>query len=121
MASFFFVFCFALSFPFVIPGETSTVFLHDFMGWVLIFPVMPLFFYIVNSFPTLKKQILAVYAITIPANAFVFYWIFYSLNIYGGLGVTESILALLLMFTILGTFWLAFFLLCRFFAKKSSI
>ncbi|MBP5406999.1 apolipoprotein N-acyltransferase [bacterium] len=120
IASLFFVFCFALSFPFVIPGETSTVFLHDFMGWLLIFPVIPLFFYIVNSFSTLKKQILAVYAITIPANAFVFYWIFYSLNIYGGLGVTESILALLLMFTILGTFWLAFFLLCRFFAKKSE-
>ena len=119
-ASLFFVFCFALSFPFVIPGETSTVFLHDFMGWLLIFPVMPLFFYIVNSFTTLKKQIIAIYAVTIPANVFVFYWIFYSLNIYGGLGAIESVLALLLMFSILGTFWLAFWLLCRFFAKRSD-
>lgn len=119
-ASLIFVFCFALSFPFVIPGGTKPVFIHEFMGWFLIFPVMPLFFYIVGSFKTLKKQILAIYAVTVPANAFVFYWIFYSLNVYGGLGAVESILALILMFTILGTFWLAFWLLCRFFAKKSE-
>ena len=115
-----FVFCFALSFPFVIPGGTEPVFIHEFMGWALIFPVMPLFFYVVGSFKTLKKQILAIYAITVPANAFVFYWIFYSLNVYGGLGVVESVLALLLMFLILGTYWLAFWLICRFFAKKSE-
>ena len=120
IASFFFIFCFALSFPFVIPGGTSPVFLHDFMGWVLIFPVMPLFFYIVTSFPTVKKQILAIYAITAPANAFVFYWIFYSLNIYGGLGVVESVLVLILMFLILGLYWIAFWMLCRFFAAKSK-
>ena len=118
LSVFFFVFCYALSFPFVIPGDTEPVFLHKFMGWLFIFPVMPLFFYIVNSFSTLKKQILAIYAATIPANAFVFYWIFYALNIYGGLGVIESVLALLLMFIILGVFWIVFFLLCRFFAKK---
>ena len=120
LASLLFVFCFAMTFPFVIPGSTSTVFVHDFMGWILIFPVMPLFFYVVGSFKTLKKQILAIYGITAPANAFVFYWIFYSLNIYGGLGVVESVLALILMFFILGLYWVAFWLLCRFFAKKSE-
>ena len=120
IASILFVFCFAFSFPFVIPGGTEPVFIHEFMGWALIFPVIPLFFYVVGSFKTLKKQILAIYAITVPANAFVFYWIFYSLNVYGGLGVIESVLALLLMFLILGTYWLAFWLLCRFFAKKSE-
>ncbi len=109
-----------MSFPFVIPGTTSTVFIHDFMGWILIFPVMPLFFYVVGSFKTLKKQIFAIYGITAPANAFVFYWIFYSLNIYGGLGAIESVLALILMFFILGLYWVAFWLLCRFFAKKSE-
>ena len=119
-ASLLFVFCFAFSFPFVIPGGTRPVFIHEFMGWFLIFPVMPLFFYVVGSFKTLKKQILAIYAITAPANAFVFYWIYYSLNIYGGLGTVESVLALLLMFLILGLYWVAFWLLCRFFAKKSE-
>lgn len=119
-ASLLFVFCFAFSFPFVIPGGTRPVFIHEFMGWFLIFPVMPLFFYVVGSFKTLKKQILAIYAITAPANAFVFYWIYYSLNIYGGLGAVESVLALLLMFLILGLYWVAFWLLCRFFAKKSE-
>ena len=119
-ASLLFVFCFAFSFPFVIPGGTEPVFIHEFSGWLLILPVMPLFFYVAGSFKTLKKQILAVYAITVPANAFVFYWIFYSLNVYGGLGAVESVLALLLMFVILGTYWLAFWLLCRFFAKKSE-
>lgn len=119
-ASVFFVFCFAFSFPFVIPGGTKPVFIHEFMGWFLIFPVIPLFFYIVGSFPTLKKQIAAVYALTIPANALVFYWIFYSLNVYGGLNLLESVLVLLLMWVALSTFWLAFWLLCRFFAKKSE-
>ena len=119
-ASLLFVFCFAFSFPFVIPGGTEPVFIHEFLGWFLILPVMPLFFYVTGSFKTLKKQIAAVYALTIPADAFVFYWIFYSLNVYGGLGVVESVLALLLMFVILGTYWLAFWLLCRFFAKKSE-
>jgi len=120
IAAFFFVFCFAFSFPFVIPGGTKPVFIHEFMGWLLIFPVMPLFFYIVGSFQTLKKQILAIYAITFPANAFVFYWIFYSLNVYGGLGAVESVLVLVLMFFILGLYWIAFWLLVRFFAKKSE-
>ena len=120
IAAFFFVFCFAFSFPFVVPGGTKPVFIHEFMGWVLIFPVIPLFFYIVGSFPTLKKQISAIYAITFPANAAVFYWIFYSLNIYGGLGALESVLILVLMFLILGLYWIAFWLLVRFFAKKSG-
>lgn len=120
IASFLFVFCFAFSFPFVIPGDIKPVFIHEFMGWALIFPVMPLFFYVVGSFKTVKKQILAIYAITVPANAFVFYWIFYSLNIYGGLGVVESVLALILMFFILGLYWIVFWLLCRFFSKKSE-
>lgn len=120
IASFLFVFCFAFSFPFVIPGDIKPVFIHEFMGWALIFPVMPLFFYVVGSFKTVKKQILAIYAITVPANAFVFYWIFYSLNIYGGLGVVESVLALILMFFILGLYWIIFWLLCRFFSKKSE-
>lgn len=119
-AAFFFVFCFAFSFPFVIPGGTKPVFIHEFMGWLLIFPVIPLFFYVVGSFTTLKKQILAIYAITFPANAFVFYWIFYSLNIYGGLGAIESVLILILMFLILGLYWIAFWLAVRFFAKKSE-
>ncbi len=119
-ASLLFVFCFAFSFPFVVPGGTEPVFIHEFLGWALIFPVMPLFFYVVGSFRTLKKQILAVYAVTMPANAFVFYWIFYSLHIYGGLGALEGVLALILMFLILGTYWLVFWLLCRFFAGKSE-
>ena len=120
IAGVFFVFCFALSFPFVVPGGTKPVFIHEFMGWLLILPVMPLFFYIMNLFSTLKRQILVLYMLVIPANAFVFYWIFYSLNIYGGLNLTESILVVLLMWVALSTFWLAFWLLCRFFAKKSS-
>ena len=119
-AAFFFIFCFALSFPFVIPGSSEPVFLHKFMGFLLIFPVLPLFFQVVNSFETFKKKALAVYLITMPANAFVFYWIFYSLHVYGGLGVIEGVLALILMFFILGTFWLFFFVLCRFFAKKPA-
>ena len=119
-AVFFFIFCFALSFPFVIPGNSEPVFLHQFMGWALIFPVMPLFFYILNCCSTVKKKVLAIYLITMPANAFVFYWIFYSLNVYGGMGVVEAVLALILMFLILGTFWLFFFVLCRFFARKTS-
>ena len=120
IASVLFVFCFAFSFPFVVPGGTKPVFIHEFLGWLLIFPVMPLFFYIVGSFKTLKKQILAIYGITFPANAFVFYWIFYSLNVYGGLGAVESVLALILMFFILGLYWIAFWLVCRFFSKKSE-
>ena len=80
-AAFFFIFCFAFSFPFVIPGSSEPVFLHQFMGWALIFPVLPLFFHVVNSCQTFKKQVLAVYLITMPANAFVFYWIFYSLKV----------------------------------------
>lgn len=119
-AAFFFIFCFALSFPFVIPGSSEPVFLHQFMGWALIFPVLPLFFHVLNCCTTFKKKVFAVYLITMPANAFVFYWIFYSLHIYGGLGVIEGILALILMFLILGTYWLAFWLLCRFFAKKPA-
>ena len=120
IASVLFVFCFAFSFPFVVPGGTKPVFIHEFLGWLLIFPVMPLFFYIVGSFKTLKKQILAIYGITFPANAFVFYWIFYSLNVYGGLGAVESVFALILMFFILGLYWIAFWLVCRFFSKKSE-
>ena len=119
-AAFFFIFCFALSFPFVIPGSSEPVFLHQLMGRVLIFPVLPLFFHVLNSCQTFKKKVWAVYLITMPANAFVFYWIFYSLNVYGGLGVVEGILALILMFLILGTFWLLFFILCRFFAKRPA-
>jgi len=119
-AAFFFIFCFALSFPFVVPGSSEPVFLHKFMGFILVFPVLPLFFHVVGSFKTLKKQILAIYAITIPANAFVFYWIFYSLHVYGGLGVVEGVLVLVLMFLILGLYWIAFWLLCRFFAGKSE-
>lgn len=119
-AAFFFIFCFALSFPFVIPGDSEPVFLHKFMGFLLIFPVLPLFFQVLNSCSTFKKKVLAVYMTTMPANAFVFYWIFYSLHVYGGLGVIEGVLALILMLMILGTFWLAFWLLCRFFAKKPA-
>ena len=71
-AAFFFIFCFALSFPFVIPGSSEPVFLHQFMGWALIFPVLPLFFHVLNSCTTFKKKVLAIYLITMPANAFVF-------------------------------------------------
>ncbi|MBP5201608.1 apolipoprotein N-acyltransferase [bacterium] len=91
------------------------------MGWALIFPVIPLFFHVLNSCTTFKKKVLAIYLITMPANAFVFYWIFYSLHIYGGLGVIEGILALILMSLILGTYWLLFFVLCRFFAKRAAV
>ena len=120
-ASFFFIFFFSLSFPLVIPGSSEPVWLHRAAGWLFIFPVMPLFFYVIDSFDTFKKKILALYAIGIPANALVFYWSYYSIHVYGGVPQGYTIFLCLLMFASESTFWLLFLYMCRVYEKRREL
>lgn len=120
VASILFITCFALSFPFVIPGDPQPVFIHRFIGWIFIFPVMPLFLYVIESFDKLRHKIGMLYLICIPANGFVFYWAYYSIHVYGGVPKSYTILLVFIMFTALSTFWL-FFLLIYEFLKKDGV
>ncbi len=121
VASILFIVCFALSFPFVIPGDPQPVFIHRFIGWIFIFPVMPLFLYVIESFEKLKHKIGMLYLICIPANGLVFYWAYYSIHVYGGVPKSYTILLVFVMFTALSTFWLFFLLIYEFLKKDGRI
>lgn len=120
-ASILFIFCFALSFPFVIPGDPQPVFIHRAIGWIFIFPVMPLFLYVIESFDKLRHKIGMLYLLCIPANGFVFYWSYYSIHVYGGVPKIYTILIVFLMFSALSTFWLFFLLIYEFLKKDGTI
>ncbi|MGI6395422.1 MAG: apolipoprotein N-acyltransferase [bacterium] len=121
VASICFLASFALSFPFVIPGTPEPVFLHQAIGWIFIFFVMPSFLYVIESFNKLSHKIGMLYLLCIPANGLVFYWAYYSIHVYGGVPQFYTILIIFLMFTALSTFWLFFLLLYEFFKKDGSI
>lgn len=117
-----FVLSYAFSFPIVIPGGTEPMLLHKLLGRFLILLVIPLFFYVVeHAGPTLKRQIAAIYAITLPANAMVFYWCYFALNTYGEIDTVLTVLILLLMYSALSTFWVVFFLICRFLSRRGRV
>lgn len=121
VASILFIICFALSFPFVIPGDPQPVLIHRLTGWIFIFPVMPLFLYVIESFEKLKHKIGMLYLICVPANGLVFYWAYYSIHVYGGVPKSYTILLVLVMFTALSTFWLFFLLIYEFLKKDGHI
>ena len=120
-ASILFITCFTLSFPFIIPGNSEPVKIHQIAGWFFIFPVMPLFFYIIDSFDSVKKKIGMLYLICIPANALVFYWAYYSIHVYGGVPQIYTIFLIFLMFASESTFWLLFLLLCLYKKKSGDV
>ena len=119
---FFAVFTFAISFPFVIPGQSQPILLHKFLGNIAPFFFIPLLLEFVSCFKTTKKQILALFLIGFPSNAIVFYWIYFSLHLYGGLGIFTSIIVLILMFGgLTALFWLPFYCLQNFCKKKEKL
>jgi len=114
------IFFFALSFPFVVPGDDYPLWIQRTFGWLFIFPVMPLYLSLIDSTNRTRNKILVHYGVLIPANAFVFYWIFHSLYTFGGLSMAYSLTLLFLMFVSLGTFWLVFFFLYNFIKKRGK-
>jgi apolipoprotein N-acyltransferase len=114
------IFLFSLSFPFVVPGDDYPLWIQRTFGWLFIFPVMPLYLSLIDSVKTTKNKILVHYGVLVPANAFVFYWIFHSLYTFGGLSITYSLTLLFVMFISLGTFWLVFFFLYNFIKKRGK-
>jgi len=106
-----FILFFGLSFPLVIPGSEQPVWLHRAIGWIFIFPVMPLFFYLVDSYDSFKKKIRILYFICFPANGLVFYWAYYSIHVFGGVSKFSTSLLLIVMFASISTYWLLFLFL----------
>ncbi len=110
-AGFFLILFFSLSFPLVIPGSEQPVWLHRAIGWIFIFPVIPLFFYIMDHYEKFRHKTLALYLVCFPANGFVFYWAYYSIHVFGGVSVFSTSLLLIVMFTAISTYWLLFLFL----------
>ncbi len=118
---FFAIFSFAISFPLVIPGDSEPIFLHKLLGNLAPFFFIPLLLEYLSTFKTTKRQILALFSVGFPANAIVFYWIYFSLHLYGGLGIFTSLIVLFLMFSgLTALFWLPFFLLTKFLEKRNK-
>ena len=103
-----FILFFSLSFPLVIPGNEQPVWLHRAIGWIFIFPVMPLFFYVVDHYEKFRHKAAALYLICFPANGFVFYWAYYSIHVFGGVSKFSTSLLLIVMFAAISTYWLLF-------------
>lgn len=115
-----FIVFFSLSFPLVIPGNEQPVWLHRTIGWIFIFPVMPLFFYVVDSYKKFRKKTAALYLICFPANGFVFYWAYYSIHVFGGVSIFSTLLLLIAMFAYISTYWLLFLFLFEM-ARKAGM
>jgi len=115
-----FIIFFSLSFPLVIPGNEQPVWLHRAIGWIFVFPVMPLFFYIVDSYKKFSRKTLALYLICFPANGFVFYWAYYSIHVFGGVSIFSTSLLLIVMFALISTYWLLFLYLFEM-ARKAGM
>ncbi len=116
-----FYFLFTFSFPLVIPGSITEVWLAKVLGSYFIFFVMPIFIYFIDKSSTKKEVALWTYLLTMPTNLAIFYWVFNSLYIYGDLSLFTSLLMMVLMIFGESTFWLGFALLYRLLKKHGIV
>ncbi len=111
---------FTLSFPAVIPGQSQPVNGHSIFSFCAFF-IMPFYILMIRQVRKMRKRAALLYIFGIPANLFVFYWIFNSMYLFGGLGVyTSSLIMALMVLGEISLFWLPFTMIYTWLEKRKK-
>lgn len=113
-----FYFFYIFSFPLVIPGTITQVWLEKTFGSLFVLFIMPILIYFADRAKNGWRLFAWVYILLLLPNLAVFYWIFNSLHVYGDLSFSTSIIMMILMIFGETLYWYGFVLLYRFLARR---
>lgn len=118
-AAILYIILFALSFPLVIPGQKTPVFLHELFGCYIVFFVFPVYLYFIDNIEGLRRRWVAGSLAASFASLTVFYWAYYAIHVYGSVSIPLTLGVLIFMMCGEGfIFWGTFILLYSFLQKR---
>lgn len=110
---------YALSFPLVIPGSDHPLWVHEVFGNYTVYFVFPFLFAFLARFERPSARYVAGWFVCAVASLLVFYWAFFAIHVYGGVG---PFITLLMLIGMMGgesfLFWMPFILLYSWLEKK---
>ncbi len=116
-----YIFFFAVSFPLVIPGTDEPIPFHRLFGSYTVYFVFPFLLGFLSRFETFRARYFWGWFVCSIASLLVFYWAFFAIHTYGGVG---PFFTLLLLIGMMGgesfLFWSPFIVLWHWLERRGK-